>query len=213
VSGLVVYAVASGKQRPLRGSRKVGSFTVVTAPMASPPRPSVAAVRAHDRVVRRASKSYASVLPFRFGAWFESESAMAVEVLAMKRRLKDALELVRDREQMTCRLFDRRAPPRTEGPARRATRSTGTSYLHERAKALREPEALGVLRGALSSLVRAERVELHESNALVATVFHLVDRGAAREYRRTVRRVGPTLAPLTLLASGPWAPYAFTEAT
>jgi hypothetical protein len=214
MSGIVVYAVATGKQRPLRGSMEVGSLTVVAAPMASPPSPSVAAMRAHDRAVRRASKSYASVIPFRFGAWFESESSMADSVLAMQRRLKDALKLVRDREQMTCRLFDART--RTAPPARRSSRSgasTGTTYLLERAQALREPEALDVLRRALKSIVRSERVELHGTGTLLATVFHLVDRGASRDYARALRRVALAIAPLTLLASGPWAPYAFTEAS
>jgi hypothetical protein len=86
----------------------------------------------------------------------------------------------------------------------------GARYLKVRATAERDPEALGSLRELVAGLVRAERVE-RGSGPLVATVYHLVERGRTRAYASAVRRVASRIAPIRVTVSGPWPPYAFAN--
>ena len=66
---------------------------------------------------------------------------------------------------------------------------------------------LDPLRSALAGLVRAERVEGHSEPGLVASVYHLIDRGGAAAYRRAVE--GIRLDGLRVVVSGPWPAWSF----
>jgi len=59
----------------------------------------------------------------------------------------------------------------------------------------------------LSAVVRAERVEPHEEAGLIASVYHLIDRGASADYRRKVESA--SLDGVRLSLSGPWPPWSF----
>src|SRR6266849_1030829 len=93
-----------------------------------------------------------------------------VDFSAREAELLEALELVRGREQMTLRVFGE-APP--------ADRRSGTAYLESLRRSRSLPE-LDPLRAALEPLVRAERTEVHRG-PLLASVYHLIDRGRAPE--------------------------------
>jgi hypothetical protein len=56
-------------------------------------------------------------------------------------------------------------------------------------------------------LVRAERVERHSEPGLLASVYHLIDRGAAPSYTRTVEATA--IDGFRFTVSGPWPPWSF----
>jgi len=119
--------------------------------------------------------------------------------VAREAELTEALALVRGREQMTLRVHGTPgASPSSGGP--------GTRYLEERRRAQSLPE-LEPLRAALSGLVRAERVERHTEPGLLASVYHLIDRGSAQAYRQAVEST--PLLGLRVTLSGPWPAWSF----
>ena len=90
----------------------------------------------------------------------------------------------------------------------RVTPGAGTAYL-ERVRA-REPGAPGLdaIRAAVGGLVHAERIFSASTPPLRATVYHLIDRGAAARYLEAVEAAA--LPPgIRLAASGPFPAYAF----
>ncbi len=93
-------------------------------------------------------------------------------------------------------------PPDDLGP--------GARYLAARRaewRRAREAPELEPLRPWLEPLVRAERVTRHDTPPLIASVYHLIDRGAGAAYLAAVERVA--LAAARVVATGPWPPYAF----
>ena len=170
----------------------------------------------HDATIRCLAEQVEALLPARFG-WIAADEAALHRCLEPHReRLLEALALTAGREQMTLRVYGALAPvPETKAPP--AGDRPGTRYLESRrAEAERRREILEIapLCAALASLVRAERVERHSpaSTGAVspsASVYHLVDRGRAAEYRTIVASLESELAPLRTSVSGPWPPYAY----
>jgi len=148
------------------------------------------AVRAHDAAVRRLAVACPALLPVRFGSIAEE-----MDFSEREAELLEALELVRDREQMTLRVYGEPQP---------AERGSGTAYL-ESLRRSRSMPALDPLRAALAPLVRAERTEPHEG-PLIASVYHLIDRGSAPEYLRAL--AGVALA-VRVAPTGPWPAWSF----
>ena len=103
--------------------------------------------------------------------------------------------MVRGREQMTLRVY---------AEARAPERSSGTAYLESLRRARAVPE-IDPLRSALAALIRAERTEPH-GESLVASVYHLIDRGRSAEYLRTLADVP---LEVRVSASGPWPAWSF----
>jgi hypothetical protein len=99
---------------------------------------------------------------------------------------------------------------RVHGPAApaplNAPPASGTRYLEDRRRARKLPE-LDPLRTALQSLVRAERTERHSEPGLLASVYHLIDKGRAADYARAVETA--RLDGLRVLVSGPWPAWSF----
>jgi len=133
-----------------------------------------------------------------------SADALRAHEAAVRRIAEGALaclpaRLVRGREQMTLRVHGALASkPSAGGP--------GTRYLEQRRRAVTLPE-LDPLRSAVAVLVRAERVEGHSEPGLVASVYHLIDRGGAAAYQRAVESI--RLDGLRVVASGPWPAWSF----
>src|SRR5207253_2273443 len=130
------------------------------------------------------------------------DAALRLALAGREQELRDALALVRGREQMTLRVHGPGAP----APAFAPPAGPGTRYLEERRRARRLPE-LDPLRGALSQVVRAERVERHSEPGLLASVYHLIDRGASPAYVSTVEATA--IEGLRLAVSGPWPAWSF----
>lgn len=206
-----LYAiVARAPQQAAKGARgealeviDCGDFVALTGE--APPPLSAEALRAHEGAVRRIAHASDACLPARFGAAASDRDALRKELLVRAVELNEALQLVNGREQMTLRLHA--TPGRGhEGAAVRTSASSGTRYLEERRRARKLPE-LDPLREALKAVVRAERVERHSEPGLLASVYHLVDRGAGAEYARIAGSL--PLEGLRVLVSGPWPAWSF----
>jgi gas vesicle protein GvpL/GvpF len=169
---------------------RAGSLFALAGEVERVPELGADALRAHDAAVRRLAAACPALLPVRFGSTAES-----VDFSEREDELLEALELVRGREQMTLRVY---------GEPRPLDRASGTAYLESMRRSRAVPE-LDPLRSALTPLVRAERTEPQEG-PLIASVYHLIDRGAAPEYLRAL--AGVTLA-VRVAPSGPWPAWSF----
>ena len=175
---------------PVRAVR-TGRLFALAGEVDEPPGLTAEAVRAHDAAVRRLAEACPALLPVRFG----SIAPDGLDFSGREAELLEALELVRGREQMTLRVH---------GEARPVERGSGTAYLESLRRARSVPE-LDPLRNALSTLVRAERTEPHEGT-LLASVYHLIDRGSAPAYLRIVDAVA---IGVRVAATGPWPAWSF----
>jgi hypothetical protein len=196
---IALYAIALGPAAA-EGLRTLpcGELTLLVGD--APPDLSAEALRAHDSILRSIAEHNDPCLPARFGAAAQDEEALLREMTQRTPELLDALELVRGREQMTLRV---------QGPASQklpAKGGPGRRWLEERRRTLRIPE-LDPVRVALLGIERAERVERHEAPELLASVYHLIDRGMAPEYRAAVART--PVEGLQIAVSGPWPAWSF----
>ena len=154
---------------------------------------------AQDQVVRALHDRGAALLPMRFGAAFATTGEAEQALAGQAKGLAERLDRVRSREQMSLRIIGVSAEPASTAKA-----GTGADYLRQRAR----PRELTPLLDALAPLTRATKIERARHEGVV-TVYQLVDRGAADEYRRTVEMVCPSLAPIIVHVRGPAPCYAF----
>ena len=218
MSDVYVYALlgeapppgAGLREEPLRVVR-VGELVAAVGDMTDPPVVSEATLRAHDAVVRRLADAVDAILPVRFGSLL-SESSLADLLTARAPELSEALALVAGRAQMTLRVLGETSAP-AETPRDDACADAlgpGARYLAARRAEWRRARAapeLTPLRPVLAALVRAERVTRHDTPPLLASVYHLIDRGAAAAYRAAIEDAD--LGAVRVVATGPWPPYAF----
>jgi hypothetical protein len=223
VSALYVYAVLDAT--PAAGGAGLagepvrfvtcGELVVATGEMMSPPTLAAETLRAHDAVVRRLADVAEAILPARFGGLLGDERALEEAVALRAPALREALRRVAGREQMTLRVWGDAGGAGTAAEASSPVEDTaggpGTRYLamrRERQRHEREVPEIAALRPLLTPLVRGERVERHDAGGLVATVYHLIDRGESARYLATVEQAAAG-ATWRTTASGPWPPYAF----
>ena len=199
--GRYVYAIVAGGAPALRtrgiGGRTLvqvreGRVAAVAEPMAVPPNPSVARLRAQDRIVRRLARGHEAILPARFGSFARDARELRGVLRRRAAVLSQALARVSGAEQMNLRLLFENSgmtrPRARVGP----TPGKGTKYL--RARAGYDLPALAAVRSALArlSIVRTELVEVHATPPRadianrVVTIYHLIQRGASS--RATARR-------------------------
>jgi hypothetical protein len=189
-------------RKPLRTVR-VQNTSVVFEDLEAPP-PSARTLRAHDRIVRRLSRTFDSVLPARYGSVAADRSALRDRVLSVADPLERALGRVRDAVQFTLRVSGRPAKPvvpQSLGP--------GARFMAERMARHRIPE-IASLTERVRPHVRTLREERTPGAESFGTAYHLVPRTEVRRYRAAIRAAIPELAVRVAL-SGPWPPYAFTE--
>jgi gas vesicle protein GvpL/GvpF len=169
---------------------RAGKLIAAAAHVDAAPASDEAGLRAHDAVVRSLWNAAQAVLPVRFGAVFADEAAARASLSRRADELLAALAEVRGCAQMTLRVAEEPAAESEGGP--------GTRYLLARARAQKAPE-IDSIRPALEPLLRAERAE---RKAGVVTVFHLIARDRAGDYRAA-------LTNFRAIVSGPFPPYAF----
>jgi hypothetical protein len=199
-----LYAIALGTREGLPGARgeplRVIPYDGLQVVCGEPaPALSAEALRAHEAAVRRIAEATEACLPARFGSSAADEESLLKAVASRANDWAEALQLVRGREQMTLRIYGTR-PPLT------GSAGPGTRYLEARLQAQTVPE-LEPLRAALSGISRAERIEAYSEPGLIASVYHLIDRGRSVEYLRVVE--SGRLEPLRATASGPWPAWSF----
>lgn len=211
---LYLYAIVGKRPRGELGKgMSGGALAIVRAggahvvvERAAPPEPTPRAVRAHDRIVKRIAAATQAVLPFRFGSVATSGAAVRAMLDPVTGAVAKALELVDGCVQYTLRVYGE--PSRDVGPD--ASAGPGARWLGARLRARRVPE-IATVTAATASYVRATRAERHDRPPLVASVYHLVPRAAARAYRAALTRSARDLTRVELKTSGPWPPYAFAE--
>ena len=191
----------------------VGDLVALVGDVPATPEITAMTLRTQDAVLRRLAAEVDALLPARFGTLLHDDAALA-EALARRRApLAEALGRVAGCEQMTVRVWGD-ASERAPGAPGEAGGGPGTRYLTDRrrahAAAHSVPE-LEPLRQRLGDLVRAERVERHDRPPLLATVQHLVPRGAGGRYVAVVDDCRGGLRPCRVSVTGPWLPYAFGE--
>ncbi len=182
------------------GATVVRAACVVHRTVRRPDGPTAAAAIRHDRAVRRLMSRATAVLPMRLGVTVKDAGALPALLGSHDGAVAARLAAVEGRVQMTLRVY------RGPGAARRVTGGRGTRYLARRGA---ETAFVARARQELGAAVADEVIEHHSIEPLLASVYHLVDRGRAAAYRAGVRRVARAHPEVRVAASGPWAPYAF----
>lgn len=155
----------------------------------------------YDASMRSLSDRYAAMLPVRFATCLELDELQVI-LRDRQQSLSRALRHVRGRAQMTVRIVAPDGRTRVRG----GRPLTGTDYLRRRATEAAIP-AFDPIRDAVRRWVRDERIEKRDR---IATVYHLIPRGAAEAYRRAaIGRADDVGLPATI--TGPFPPYAFAD--
>ena len=193
---LSVYAILDAEPNGVSGMRFVDCGGILAAVKETDKAPPMGeqALREYDKTVRELAGMVEAILPARFGSVVDNEAALLAALKDRKSELRNALDLVRGREQMTLRLFGENTEPVADDAS-----GPGTRYLNSK---MRIPGLDGI-RAKVSSFVRAERVERLNKPPLLASVFHLIDRNTSAAYVEALADM-PRIA-----TSGPWPPYAF----
>lgn len=184
-------------------------------------RPSLDAdtLKAQDRLVRQLHDRASALLPMRFGVTAADQDA-AVRAIGAREGVLQRLAAVRGCEQMIVRVFasgERQvdqpclaeARDQLPGERRRVADTPGRRYLEARAtQRTSSPELLAIERAAVP-LQRHVRVEPAHQPGLHGSVYHLIERGHAEEYRAAIERAAAGLSGVRVVISGPSPPYAF----
>jgi hypothetical protein len=214
---LCVYALTLPPERRrvltgLEGERlramTVGRVTAIVGELVRPPKPTPAMLRKYSEVVQLLSERFPAILPARFGTCVQDLIELTFILQSRQQTLLRNLRDVRGRVQMTGRILQ---SPGLSGivSSPHPSAGSGAEYLRARAAvAAAEKEVAGFapVRAAVRRWIRDERVE---KQGPIASVYHLVPRGQAEKYRRTLEHAARE-AGLRLTVSGPWPPYAFS---
>ena len=188
-----------------------------------------ASLSCQDQTVRQLHARAAALLPMRFGTAFGSDDEMRRALTLRLPGLRQRLTQVRNAEQMTLRVFSAAGGPGGLGAqgapgapgaagapgapgaagAPGAPGAAGVEYLRARAARAVPPEIAPLLE-ALKPIVRETRVEPARTAGVVATVYHLIDRGTSAGYEGAVRAAASAMPALSIRTSGPAPCYAFT---
>jgi hypothetical protein len=169
------------------------------------PRSDLAAVRAHDRVLRRIAERSVTVAAMRFGQFFPTDTQACADLATRVRDAAGTLERLDGMVEMRVLLPESEAPFTAQvaeevGP--------GRAYL-ERVRRNQPVNGLS-LRSAMGPLVHDERVEkLHMPGATGVAFAHLIDAQTVDRYRGAIGKL-PDLANARVI--GPLPLYSFADA-
>jgi hypothetical protein len=210
---MYVYAIAEGVSSvaDLAGVQgepivavPVGEATVLIGEVATRPAIDANALRAQDALVRALHERASALLPMRFGVT-SADRAELVRTIDARSDLVARLAAVRGCEQMVVRVS--RAVDELNEPLPAA--ATGTDYLLARAKRHAPAPALHALADGVGALAKDVRLESASQPGLIGSVYHLIERGRADQYRAAVDRLAREMPDVRVLISGPAPPYAF----
>jgi hypothetical protein len=213
-----VYAFATGLERmpaahgledaPVE-RRSFGDVVAVTSSHAALSRdPRRADVIRHGAVVAALLECARAVLPARFGEHFADEAALEAAVAARLPALQKQLADVGRHVEVGVRVL---GGPSAYRPARRAT---GADYLRSQLPALRLRELVDVeLHRPLRVHAAAHRLSPSLDRSAVHTAAYLVSRDDVASLTSLVERFAASHPELTVVCTGPWAPYSFAEAS
>jgi hypothetical protein len=209
--GIYVYALAEAdlpRRFTVLGRRLhalvIGDVAAVIE-RRQPPELTTDAIRRQHAIITRLSSRLPVVLPARFGSFTDERSLRAL-VSRHRREMLAAFEQARGCAQMTVRIFGASADAADHPPTRVRT---GTEFLERaRARMKHVPREAGIVRAAMSDVVKAERVATGERNGLL-TVFHLVPLERLESYRRRASGLQSLLPGYAVTVTGPWPVFAF----
>ena len=197
-------------------SVEAGTLAAWASSHASPPRPSIDALRAHDAVVRAATAPDLTPVPLRFGQWAESTDALRTRVGERAAHWEALLDEFAGAVEMGLRIGA--ATPLPHAPALPEPRpQSGREYLerlaaraHEQAHAdARRADVLAVVHGALAAHVLREVSGGVPEGSELAWVAHLVLREHTDAYCEAVETLRRSAPGLRIRMTGPWPPYSF----
>jgi hypothetical protein len=159
---------------------------------------------AHGEVVEALMNEAAAVLPVRFGELLADDAALAESVRARTEAVRRGFARVRDCVEVGVRVWS--GAPRLDA-------ATGSEYMRRRrAREEERREIVTGLHGALTALARDARIDdrpLHGREQLVAA--YLVQRTRLDELRAVVDAFAERHRDLTVVCTGPWAPFSFAQ--
>ncbi len=212
---LYVYAIVDCRLPRLRIAGRtletvpVGDLYAIAQRVGQAPPISEQALRDQYDIVVELTACAPAILPARFGALLDPGELTRIVTLRHQ-QLALALDLVRNREQMTVRLIA--AVPEEVSAGRRmvpAAAGPGTHYLEERRTAAGYPlpAAAAKLTEAVRQLVVAEKAEPGDGDVR-AMLYHLIDRRSTAAYCRALFAAAATVE-FSVKVTGPWPPFAF----
>jgi hypothetical protein len=196
---------------------KIDEFGIVISEGESFPLTQSESVMAHAAVVRSLLDQTTS-LPFRFGTVL-TEQQLRHYVATYKPALKKNFAHVRGCVEMDLKIIWQRGKPDADQPPEEK-QGPGTTFLEKKRRELfgderqsgQKTPLSNLLREHLGGLIRDEHIELHPSKtAVLAAVFHLVERANAEKYREIVQEIRNNRPDLSIRLSGPWPPYSFAN--
>jgi hypothetical protein len=152
----------------------------------------------HGLVVEALAARAEAVLPVRFGETSADDESLARVVHARAGRLRSRLDSVRGCVEIGLRVTEPKSEPR-------ATAATGTEYLRALQRAT---GAVEQVHGELAALSRESRLRRAGD---VHVGAYLLPRERVDDARAAVARFAEARPGLTVLCTGPWAPYSFVE--
>lgn len=162
----------------------------------------------HGAVVAALLESARAVLPSRFGEDYVDDAALAAAVSPKLTGLRRRLDEVASHVEVGLRVVD----TSTAAPAPPAR--DGAEYLRALMPSLRRRDLVA---SELHEPVVARAAEHRLSPALdrssLHTAAYLVSRDDVRTVTEIVERFAESHPELTVLCTGPWAPYSFAEAS
>ncbi len=224
MSALYVFALTNQAAPPLRHGHRliefidVGGIHAAVERVASRPAVSEAELRVQHDIVMKIAASVDAILPARFGALLDREELESLVRMRLA-SIRETLELVSGRVQMTVRVFSSAERPVSglpPSPRLRRTavasaeaghgRPTGAEYLEQRRRET-SPALSGqaaAISGAVRDLVHGERSGRGHGH-VECTLYHLVDAGVVPQYERAMEAFKSSAVTVT----GPWPPFAF----
>ena len=197
---------------------KIDEFGIVISEGESFPLTQSESVMAHAAVVRSFLDQTTS-LPFRFGTVL-TEQQLRHYVATYKPALKENLAHVRGCVEMDLKIIWQQAIPDANRPPENEKQGPGTAFLEKKRRELlgderqsgQKDELSNLLREQLGGLIRDEHIELYPSKtAVLAAVFHLVERSNIEKYQKNVQEIRNNRPVLSIRLSGPWPPYSFAN--
>ena len=163
-----------------------------------------AALTAQDALVRQLHERAAALLPMRFGSTASTQEDARRALTALPQFL-ERLAAVRGAEQMIVRVLGEPSPRSTAIPRD----GSGARYLEARAEARRAAPELLAIAAAGQPLQRNVRIEPAEEPGMIGSVYHLIDRGRADQYRVLIEDAARLMDHVRVRVSGPSPAYAF----
>jgi len=205
-----VYAFAAGLQKlPARAGvqdgrlekRTIAEISAVVSRASAHPAPGSQRddVIAHGLVVEALNELAEAVLPVKFGETFADDEAFAVAAHELLSDLRGRLDRVRGCVEIGVRVT-------AAAGDLDVTASTGTGYMEAKLASLTEQDAIvTALHGPLERLARDTVV----SSSGIHTAAYLVPRADVGAVQDHVERFASAHPELTVICTGPWAPYSF----